>query len=435
MHAALRILYDTALTLAVPAALPWLALHPRHRPLLARFRPATPAYPSPPVWVHACSMGEVGAARPILAAMHRRWPGVPLALSVSTRTGYEQATANPGPATVLWFPFDHPLSVRGFFRRLQPRVLVLLETELWPNVLHEARRRGVPVVLANGRLSDKHYARYQKWRPVLRPVFGAVDLAAMQNAAYAQRIVELGAPPERVVVTGCTKFDGVAAEIDGERIRRLRAECGLSEAAPTIVFGSTRPGDEVMAAACWRTLKERYPALRLIVAPRHLDRLDQALAPFAGEQVGLRSEQASGNRQGARVLFVDTMGELTAFYGMATVAVVGGSFDEQVQGHNPLEPAALGVPTVFGPHMLNFRDPARVLIEAGGAVQLGARADVAAELVRLLDDPRERALLASKARRAIQENQGAIERTLDLLEPYVQASPQTRPSGDWESPS
>lgn len=411
------LLYNLVSTLAsAPGAL-WLRAHPRYHPLLARFHPIVPdGIGSSPMWIHACSVGEVGTARPILNAMRRRWPDMPVLLTVSTISGFALAQEVCCEFPVTWFPFDLKRSVRGFVRQIKPRALVLIETEIWPNVLRETRRFGAPVVLLNGRISDKHFDRCLRFRAFFRPIVAQISAAGMQNAEYAQRLIQLGAHPSTVHVTGNTKFDGVTTETDPERRARLRQENGFPPDAPILIFGSTRPGDEVLAAACWKVLRERFPDLHLIVAPRHMDRLDEALASF-DEPVRRRTEVRDGRRpEGERVFVLDTVGELVAFYALATVAVIGGSFYPGVNGHNPLEPAALGVPTVFGLYMRNFIDPARELLTHEGAIQVARPEDLLPVLARLLDDPAARLRIASQGRNAVLANQGTIDNSLNLLE-------------------
>lgn len=416
-------IYTVLVSLAAPLGALWLLARPRYRPLLGRFAPAVsspaPGDNSRPLWIHACSVGEVNIARPIIAAVRARWPRLPLLLTTSTISGRDLARdACPG-VPLTWLPFDHPLCVRLFLRKARPCALVLLDTELWPALILGARRAGVPVILANGRLSDKHFPRYRRARFFLRPVIARLSAAAMQNEEYAARLTELGARPDAVRVCGSTKFDGVLESVDAEKLRALRrvgrTQYGLEDDAPLLVFGSTRPGDEALAAQCWRTLRDEFPALRLVIAPRHLDRIDEAMAPF-DEPIARRSQRTEG--ADARVFFLDTVGELVDFYALATVAVVGGSFYPGVNGHNPLEPAALGIPTVFGPYMRNFIDPARELLAHNGAVQVSPD-ELTESLRRLLTSLRERQTLADNGRNAVRANKGAINRTLDLIEPFV----------------
>ncbi|MCX5757706.1 MAG: hypothetical protein NTU83_04225 [Candidatus Hydrogenedentes bacterium] len=416
------IAYRAITAVAAPIGAAWLTANGRHRRLRARWNPPPPnPVPERPVWVHACSVGEVGVARPLLAAMRERWPHVPLLLTVSTAAGYDFARDACPETPLTWFPFDTIPAVRKFLTWARPRTLAIIETELWPNVLRETRRTGAAVVLLNGRRSDKHYGRYTRFALWIRPVVRQLSAAGMQNEEYARRLVALGADPSRVRVTGNTKFDGLRIGADPAVTAKLRIEHGLSNDAPILVFGSTRPGDETLAARCWKQLRETSPALRLIVAPRHVDRLGEALAPF-DEPIQRRSAVKAGEAPSdARIIVLDGVGELVHFYALATVAVVGGSFFPGVNGHNPLEPVAAGAPVVFGPYMRNFMDPARELVKHGGAIQVATPDELLPVLERLLGDPEERRRLVECGRAGIEANRGAIQRSLDLIEEYAPA--------------
>jgi 3-deoxy-D-manno-octulosonic-acid transferase len=411
--------YNVATSLAAPFGAAWLALESKHRRLLGRFAPPVPVSHRRPFWVQACSVGEVGTAKQLIMAMRQRWPEIPVALTVSTVSGYDLAEAACQDVALTWFPFDHPYVVRRFVRGLAPRALILIETEIWPNVLREAHRAGAAAVLVNGRLSDKHIGRYQRFGSLFRRVLSYLSAAGMQNEEYAERLKSLGADPARVHVTGNTKFDGVMTEIDAARLVCLRREIGFIPGQPVVIFGSTRPGDETLAATCWRTLRNSFHSPRLVVAPRHPERVEEAISAF-DEPVLRRSETSQGRSPaGERVIVLDTVGELATFYALATVVVIGGSFFPGVNGHNPIESAALGVPTVFGPYMRNFIDPARELLARGGAVQVDRPEGLLPVLTRLLTDEQERTRIGARGRKAVLANQGATERNLDLLAQVV----------------
>jgi len=416
-------LYKAALTLAAPVVAAVFALDPKRRALLTRFRPPRPTLKSSPIWVHACSVGEVNTARPLLEALRRHQPDTELLLTVSTPTGMELAQSAKLPATIAWFPLDHPLVVRRFVRHIQPRALVLVETELWPCVITRVCATGAPVVLVNGRLSDAQAAAYSRYSAFLRPAAAALSAAGMQNTAYAERLKALGTPPDRITITGNTKFDSAPARLVPEERATLRRELGIPAAAPVLVFGSTRPGDEELAAECWRDLSPQFPGLTLIVAPRHLERVGDVQAALQGDGAILRSEipvQASESTAG-RILLLDTHGELGRVYALADIAIVGGSFYPGVDGHNPIEPAAQGVPTVFGPHMRNFQDAANALLQGDGAMEVPSPQTLARELAALLQDLPRREALGTSAHYCIEENQGATERTLELIERTLDA--------------
>jgi 3-deoxy-D-manno-octulosonic-acid transferase len=271
--------------------------------------------------------------------------------------------------------------------------------------------------MVNGRISTRHYARYRRIAPLLRGPLDAVVAAGMQNAAYAGRLASLGVPGDRITVTGVAKFDAAPDPPPAARLDGLRAECGLEADAPVVVVGSTRPGDEARAEHLRQALLERWPRLQLVVAPRHLTRLEEARAAFPPEAVRLRSQagEGAGRTAAGQVLIVDTMGELAAFYALATVAVIGGSFDPAINGHNPLEPAALGVATVFGPHMGNFPDAAAALVEGGAARQVPDADGLADAVARLLDAPEDRRAMAERGREVVEANRGATERNAGLI--------------------
>lgn len=415
------LLYDIATTVAAPFGAAALACSSKHRALVARFSPYVPALAGSPVWVHACSVGEVSVAKPVIEAMRNRWHDLPVLLTVSTVTGRKMADGFRKDIAVTWCPFDHLISVSRFLHRVSPRVLVLVETEVWPNLIRCTANRGIPVVIINGRISDKHLHRYKRFSKWLRPAFARISLACMQNAEYAERIIELGLPSERVCVTGNTKFDGVALSVDPSITEELRQTCEIPRDSKVVVFGSTRPGDEKLAAACWRILKDEFQDLYFVIVPRHLERMKEVLQEFSGEAVILWSDVRSGvRRTNERIIFVDVMGELVKFYALATVAVIGGSFFPGVNGHNPLESAALGIPTVFGPYMRNFIDPAEALVKHGGASQVSSAENLLPELRRLLTSSQERVLLGTRGREAVLANRGAIQRTLDRLAPFLE---------------
>ncbi len=410
--------YNTVLTLAAPIAAAGLVFSRRHAPLLGRFRPKAGPFPARPLWVHACSVGEVNAARPLLKAAAERWPTIPILLTVSTVTGREQAENVPGATQTAWFPWDLPWSVRGFLRRVQPRALVLLETELWPNVLRETARAGVPVMLASGRLSDKHYASYQRWGGVLRPLLPSL-CAGMQNPAYAERLIALGAAADNVRVTGNIKFDLELAPMTEDERQALRQAHGFGVDDLILLFGSTRPGDEALAAHCFSVLKPSYPNLALVVAPRHVQRAEEVLRILEGPVLRRSAVKGGQSPCGERILLVDTLGELSRFYGIADIAVIGGSFYPGVEGHNPLESAAQGVPTVFGSYMRNVADLAQALTAVQGACAVSGPDALPGVLKELLANPAQRAAMADRGRAAIETGRGAIRRTLDLIEPLL----------------
>lgn len=415
-------LYSAALALLAPAAKTYLAFHPTHRLLLGRFYPGSDLVAGShiaPVCVHACSVGEVAIAARLLDFAATRFPELPHLVTTSTRTGLQQAQKALPCTPRDWLPFDTRSAVRRFYEAHRPRALILLETELWPNLIIRARDFKVPVLIFNGRLSDKHFDTYMRYRRFFAPALGALAAVAAQDDDHAARFAQLGIPVSRIHVLGTMKFDGVCMERDETKIQRILRENRLNPEAPIILFGSTRPGDEPLAAASFDLVRAKHPTAQLIIAPRHPERIEEAMEPFGG-RVRRRSRIQTGAYQPeSNVLFLDTLGELNDFYHVATVAVIGGSMIAGVNGHNPIEPAALGIPTVFGRHMRNFEAPAAALLKAGGAVKVENPDKLGETLIRLLSDSKLRNRIGAAGQDTIRSNQGATERHLDLLARFL----------------
>ncbi|HOK90661.1 MAG TPA: 3-deoxy-D-manno-octulosonic acid transferase [Candidatus Hydrogenedentes bacterium] len=419
--------YRVTMAMAAPLARLWLASGSRHGPLYGRFWLPPGEVAPGGIWFHACSLGEVNTARPLLVAAEKRWPDIPVMLSSSTFTGYSRAVEVAGADRARWFPFDDPASVRRFFDTAAPRAVALVETEIWPGFLAGAEQRGVPVVILNGRISDRAFPRFRRFASIFHPAFRRITLVAAQNEEYADRFIELGVPEERVRVTGSLKFDAVQLEPDPARRDYLRTCLGLVGDPPArvVVFGSTRPGDEALAATCLERLRPQFPDVHWIIAPRHVDRageVESLLRPFGVVRLSVLKR---GETTPARVVLADTVGDLVGLYSLATVAVIGGSFYPGVEGHNPLESAALGIPTIYGPFMRNFPDAASALEKVGGALRLSAPDQLAETLKRLLSDPMKREVMGMSARQAVLAGRGALQRNLDCLDEATRAVPGT----------
>ena len=415
------VFYNTILALLNPLSRIYLILHPKHRVLLQRFTPVLPeALPKEGLWVQACSAGEVGLAREFIKVAAIQFPDIPQLLTVSTATGFDLASQNQSNIPVAWCPFDGGTNVRNFVARLHPCMLVLLETELWPNLIRETRSAGTPVCLINGRLSDKHLKHYQRYRKFLQPIVEQLSLACMQNAEYAERLIALGAAPQCVHVTGNIKFDSAVDSMPEAHLSAARMECGFAPTDQILIFGSTRPGDEALALKCWHSLRDVFPSLKIVIAPRHIQRSDE-IEVLVNEPLLRRSELKNGRKpNGERILLLDTIGELVVFYGLADLAVVGGSFYPGVNGHNPIEPTALGVATVFGPFMRNFVDAARELTMQKGSIQASDPEVLPGILRGLLENESQRRHLAEAGRAVVMANRGATMRTLDLMKPLLE---------------
>jgi 3-deoxy-D-manno-octulosonic-acid transferase len=412
-------------TLLLYLALPWVSLVVLLRGLREReyWRGwgqrfgAGPAVASDGIWVHAVSVGEVQVAMILIEALRAREPASPITLTCATPTGRTRAATQLSGVAVSYGPYDLPGSVRRFLRRVRPRVLILIETELWPNLLHEAWRAQVPTVIASARVSERSARRYQRLPGLLRMTFQSNVWVGAQTDADAQRFAALGIPASRLSVSGNVKFDRSLPPDLPQRGAALRAHYAAGR--PVWVAGSTHAGEEQMVLQAHRQLLQSLPEALLILAPRHPQRFEAVAASI--ESAGLacvRRSQTSAlapSSPTGTVLLLDTLGELMQFYAASDVAFVGGSL-VPVGGHNLLEPAAIGIPVLTGPHQFNSPQVAAVLRELGAAVLVRDSSELAVNLVRLLGDAALRSAQGAAAARAIDANRGALARLLQLLD-------------------
>ena len=410
-------LYQLATGIALLAAGPFLLARrgSHYLPTLpGRLGRAAGPAPAPgALWLHAVSVGEVGVAATLARALP---PEVPLLITTVTPTGQERARAAfAGRAEVAYLPFDLGFAVRRFFRRHQPRALVLVEGDYWPLVLREARRRGLPIAVVNGRVGDRSFGRMRRLRPLLGPLFDPVGRFGVQSAADRGRLIALGLPAERITVTGNLKYETPEPPPKPELEDALRQ---LAAGRPILLAGSTMPGEEEQVVAAWEHAGGADRAL-LIIAPRHPERWNEvdALLRARGLDAVRRSAFPSPSARPALIL-LDSLGELAALYRLAAGAFIGGTL-VPTGGHNPLEAARFGVPVAVGPSMENFRDMAEQLDRAG-AWRRAADADALGAIWKSwLDDPAAARELGERAARLVEENRGALERTLKMLGPMI----------------
>ena len=422
---------DFAYYLGLLLAGPFLALkvaRPRGRRHVAGLRERLGACPPrrgarPCLWIHGVSVGEIRAAGTLVEALERALPEWEIALSTTTATGHEVARgAHPGKR-VFFFPVDFSWSVRRVFDAIRPDAVLLVELEVWPNFLHEASRRRVPVVIVNGRISERSFRRFRLLRRLFDPLSRLGPLC-VQTDVYAQRFRELGVPAQQIHVTGSVKYDQLsptAAPPDGDAVR---ADLGLGAGDRVLMGGSTHPGEEEALVAAFQALRGGAAALRLVLVPRHNERTDEVarLLERAGLRAVRRSAQPPERPPLARdeVLLVDTVGELGRLYAAADVVFVGGSLIPH-GGQNVLEPVLLGKPTLLGPHYGNFREPVERLLAADGARLVDSAEALVAEVRGLLAAPGEAAALGERGRAALREAQGATARTAELVARYLRS--------------
>ena len=441
-----KLFYNIGLLLAAPVILVVLLAKPRCRPGLAQrlgleeglsglFRPSRPPdrpnrqdrpdKPDKPViWVHAVSLGEVVAAAPLVKALHERHPEFRYIVTTVTETGREAVEQRLGGiAEYRYAPLDFSWAVAGMVRRLRPLLYLFVETEIWPNVLWTLREQAVPSVLVNGRLSSRSFRRQDV--PVIRSFYRSVlqtlTLSLMQSDRDGDRIVALGAEPSRVHVTGNIKFDQPLPDVRLDE--SLRQSFGLDENEQLILAGSTHAGEEELLVSAYRHIVKTYPSTVLMLAPRHIERVDrvEAMLREAGFAVQRRS-RIQEKQSGPRVIILDTRGELSRAYREAVVAFVGGTL-VPVGGHNLLEPAVWGTPVMFGPHTDHCAEVATLLSEAGGGCRVTGVEDLVAALEEWLGQPETRQRVGQAARQAVLDNQGALTRSLEFIETCFRAAP------------
>src|SRR5215475_4186087 len=385
----------------------------------------------PAVWIHAVSVGETLAAKPLVAALKARFPQYRLIVSTTTATGQAVARSRVTEADgVCYFPFDWTFSVRRALDAIRPRVVVLMESELWLNFLSECEARGIPVIVANGRVSDRSFARSRKFGFFVRRLYGLVTRFAMQSRLDAERAIELGAPAVRVAVAGNLKF-----EIGGVSVAPKVIETAKTlalDSAPLVIAGSTTEGEEEMVISAFEGLRKEhvFEKVRLLIAPRHPERFDAVARSLKSSRLRIARRSSVEGDCGekdcgaADVILLDTVGELAALYRFASAVFVGGSLVPK-GGHNILEPALYAKPIIVGPHMENFREIAAgflrrdALLQLRGAGAQALTAELRDALARLLGDKDYAETLGSNARRAVDENRGATALTVEIISEYL----------------
>ncbi len=414
----MRLLYVLASYVLFAVLLPVLSVYRKTRHgLLQRLgfysAGTLPPGSGPMLWLHGASAGDLLALSPMFGPLRERFPGCRILLSTTTNTGYLMARERLAKQIdgVVYAPYDLWGATRRAVRAIQPELLVLEYTEIWPNLIRAAKRNGARVVLTNGRFSPKNLGKYRLFFSLIGNPLRELDLFLMRHEEEAERARSLGAPGERVWVTGNTKFDSLAAA-PAKEDEALRRALGLPEGALVLMAGSTHEGEEEHVLAVYRRLREERPELRLVIAPRYIDRASRiaGLARDAGLTVGLRSGE---NREGGQVVVLDTIGELARAYRLATVVFVGGSFTKR-GGQNILEPAGQGKPVLYGPHMDNFRDSVQVL-EGRGGIQVRDAEELFQRLRELLADSEKRGRLGEAARATVSEISGASRRNVEQM--------------------
>lgn len=416
----MRVLYTALFYLLIPLILARLWWRGRRAPAYRRrwrerfgWFPAPVAQPA--IWVHAVSVGETIAAAPLIHGLRARFPDHRLVVTTTTPTGSERVRALFGASVFhVYGPYDTPCCVGRFLDRVRPALTVVMETELWPNLIHSCYRRGIPVAVANARLSARSARGYGRLGELTRGMLAEVRLVLAQHAADGERFVALGLPPERLTVTGSIKFDITLDAALQAQAATLRASAGPRTLC--WIAASTHAGEDEAMLAAHQRLCQAFPDALLVLVPRHPERFDEVARLIEASEFRWqrRSATPAAIATSTQVLLGDTMGELLLLLGCADVAFVGGSLVER-GGHNTLEPAAWGLPVLTGPSDFNFSEISRLLSEAGGQMQVATAAALADELCLLAAQPALRAQRGGAARAVVEANRGALARQLAAL--------------------
>jgi 3-deoxy-D-manno-octulosonic-acid transferase len=375
------------------------------------------------IWVHAVSVGEVLAVSQLVNDLQRHHPDRQVFVSTTTATGQKLARQRFGENRVFFMPLDFGFAVRRYLNALKPRLIVIAETEFWPNLLHLACKRGTSLAIVNARISDRSFPRYRRFKWFFSRVLSEVDLFLTQTAEDAQRLRDIGAPTERVRVSGNLKFD-VRPNAQPALIAGLRAAIGKD--SPVIVCGSTAEGEEEPLLSAFKAVQQQFPAAVMILAPRHPERFEKVAALIASQGFLLQRRTLWQPAQPIRsgIFLLDSVGELAAIYELADIAFVGGSL-VPTGGHNILEPAQYGAAILVGPHTFNFREIV-ALFEKDGAVKTMAAEALPAQVISLLNHPEDRQRMGLAAKDLFAKYAGATRRTLDALAPLLKQQERSR---------
>jgi len=378
-----------------------------------------------PIWVHAASVGEVFCSVPLIKKIKKEFPNLKIVLTTMTSMGNETAkVCLPETDQVLFLPIDHPLFIRSAIKKIQPSILLLAETELWPNLLRFCGKKGIPIVLFNGRISQKSFRGYLLFKFFFKECLKYVSLFLMQTEEDRMRIIEIGGGSQKTRTVGNLKFDQTLPSSSPEAVDQIAKTLGIDGKKNVLIAGSTHSGEEEILLTFYKELKKKDPNLLLILAPRHLERLEEVERILKKESLSwlrrtaLSLDTSQSDRVQPEVILLDTMGELLGIYSLGTLIFVGGSL-VPIGGHNPLEPLFFRKCVLFGPHMFNFLEISSRLIETGGAIQVVGRNDLFSQLKHLFSDEGARKEVGEKGYQFLQRHQGATERMMEEIRPFL----------------
>jgi 3-deoxy-D-manno-octulosonic-acid transferase len=369
----------------------------------------------PTIWIHAASVGEVKAAAPLVSLFKKHCPQYKILFSTMTLAGNRLCRETIDADAIIFFPLDFPAVVKKAVKYFSPKLLVIIETELWPNFLKAISKSGAPAVLVNGRVSDKSFPRYRKVNRFFKRVLGSFEALIMQDDTGRDRVIELGADPEKVHVAGSLKHDSASGDqFDQARAESIRQRIGFGPTSRVIVGGCTHPGEEEILVDIFLGLKEKMPGLKLVLAPRHLERLDEVEKMLDGKGLSFGRYSDQTRCSDREIVIIDIMGVLSQIYLAASVVFIGKSLTRS-GGHNPLEPAAVARPIVFGPNMENFAQISATLIDNHGAKQVQNADSLRLTIEQILTDSNLARQLGQNARTTLDQQTGAANRTLEIV--------------------
>ena len=426
MSLLLDLIYLLALLLASPWAIYSISANRGWRNVPGRFGFGIAAANQETIWLHGSSVGEVSLLRPFVARLEREHPGMPLIISSYTNTGLEAARAAYPSHRVIPFPLDFSFVVNRVLNRCRPRTIVVVESDFWPNFLAAADRRGIPTVVINGKLSEKSFRLHQRTHLIPRVLRG-LSAVAVQTEEHANRFVQLGVPEKRVRVTGNMKYDLAEANLDERERLRVREQLGFSPRSVVIIGGSLHPREDLVLLESFSALKRKHEQVALMMVPRYPAQSGVVAQHVtdAGLNAVLKTSIGSGDAATPAsnpVVVVDTLGELGALYAAADIAFVGGSLfyrGANKGGHNVMEPAIVGLPVLFGPHNVSFKETVARLLDADGGKLVHDAGELTLALSELVRAPERRAAMGKRAREVILQSQGATERNFTLLRPQL----------------
>ena len=401
----------------IPIRLLWRSLrNPEYRKRWGeRFGFVHPLTSKKVIWIHAVSVGEVNAAALLIPALLESYPDFHILVTTMTPTGSKQVRTILGDKVEhVYVPYDYPSAVKRFLERTHPDFAIVMETELWPNLFHACGARNIPILVSNVRMSEKSMKGYLRFPHLSRSTLSNVSYFAVQGQDDAERMIRIGAPKDRVAVTGSIKFEIDIPASQRETAEVLRREWGQNR---TIwIAASTHEGEDEIILSTHRKLKERFPELLLVLVPRHPERFAsvERLARRGGFNVLLRSQQKFEIEPEVDVLIGDTMGELQLFFGAVDIAFIGGSL-VPTGGHNLLEAAAVGTPVAVGPYTFNFKEITRLAIERGHTIQISSAAELSGVIAKLIEHPEQRAAAGEAGEKLVQENRGALARNIEII--------------------